>query len=40
MNTVFVISDTHFGHSKILDFEKESRPFATIEEHDVSKENK
>lgn len=30
----FVISDTHFGHHKILQFEKEFRPFASIEEHD------
>ena len=33
-NRVFVIGDTHFGHKKILDFEKDSRPFLTIEEHD------
>lgn len=33
-NRVFVISDTHFGHKNILNFEAESRPFATIEEHD------
>lgn len=31
---VFVISDTHFGHKKILEFEPVARPFATIEEHD------
>lgn len=30
---VFVIGDTHFGHSKILEFEKEHRPFSSIEEH-------
>lgn len=35
MNRVFVIADTHFHHSKILEFEKESRPFNTIEEHDA-----
>lgn len=33
MNT-FLIADTHFGHSKVLQFEAEARPFATIEEHD------
>jgi calcineurin-like phosphoesterase family protein len=33
-NRVFVIGDTHFGHKKILELEKESRPFKTIEEHD------
>lgn len=31
---VYVISDTHFGHRKIIEFEKEARPYATIEEHD------
>lgn len=30
----FVISDTHFGHKKILEFEPLLRPFASIEEHD------
>lgn len=35
MNKIFVISDTHFGHRKIVEFEKEHRPFATIEEHDA-----
>jgi calcineurin-like phosphoesterase family protein len=34
MNRIFVISDTHFGHKKILEFEAVARPFATIEEHD------
>jgi len=34
MNRVFVITDTHFGHKSILEFEKEFRPYATIEEHD------
>ncbi len=29
---VFVTSDTHFGHTKILDYEPDSRPFATVEE--------
>lgn len=31
---VFVTSDTHFGHRKIIEFYKEERPYATIEEHD------
>lgn len=34
MSRIFVISDTHFGHKKILEFEKIARPFATIEDHD------
>lgn len=34
MNQIFVIGDTHFGHKKILEFEKEKRPFKDIEEHD------
>ena len=34
MNKVYVISDTHFGHHKVIQFEPEHRPFATIEEHD------
>jgi len=33
---VFVTSDTHFGHAKILEFKKEDgqavRPFASLEE--------
>ncbi|GIO30780.1 MULTISPECIES: metallophosphoesterase family protein [Paenibacillus] len=32
MSRVFVISDHHFGHQNIIDFE--SRPFATAEEMD------
>lgn len=32
---VYVISDTHFGHKKIIEFEKEHRPYATILEHDL-----
>lgn len=36
MNRVFVISDTHFGHRKIIDIEPVYRPFATIEEHDLA----
>lgn len=31
LNTWFT-SDSHFGHSAILEFEKEARPFATVEE--------
>jgi len=31
---IFVTSDTHFGHRRILEFEKENRPYKTIEEHD------
>lgn len=33
MSEVFFTSDTHFGHSKILTFDR-PRPFKTIEEHD------
>lgn len=32
----WVISDTHFGHKNILNFEAEKRPFKTIEEHNQS----
>lgn len=32
---VYVISDTHFGHRKIIEYEKEARPYATILEHDL-----
>jgi len=31
---VFVTSDTHFGHKRIIEFEATLRPFSTIEEHD------
>ena len=34
MNRVFVISDTHFGHRRIIEFEAAARPFASIEDHD------
>lgn len=34
MSRVFVISDTHFGHKKVIEFEQKHRPFSTIEEHD------
>lgn len=33
MQQVYVIADTHFGHKKILEFEKEKRPFVSIEAH-------
>lgn len=33
-NAVYTIADTHLGHSKILEFEKEARPFVSIKEHD------
>ena len=32
MSNVFVISDTHFFHKNILEFEKEARPFSSVEE--------
>lgn len=34
-NRIFVISDTHFGHKKIIDFEAVARPFTSVEEHDA-----
>lgn len=34
MNNTFFIADLHFGHKKVIEFEREHRPFATIEEHD------
>lgn len=34
MNRIFIISDTHFGHAKICEFEHAARPFASVEEHD------
>jgi calcineurin-like phosphoesterase family protein len=35
MNRVFIISDTHFGHKKIIAFESTNRPFKTTQEHDL-----
>lgn len=34
MNRIFIISDTHFGHKKIVGYEPNTRPFNSIEEHD------
>lgn len=34
MSEVFFISDTHFGHKKIIEFSKERGEFGSIEEHD------
>lgn len=33
-NRVFVIADTHLGHSNIINYEPDKRPFSSIEEHD------
>lgn len=36
MIDTWFISDTHFGHANILEFEKEARPFSSLEEmHEV-----
>lgn len=32
MSNVFLISDTHFFHHKILEFEAKARPFSSVEE--------
>ncbi len=34
MIETYFTADTHFGHIKILEYEKENRPFSSIEEHD------
>lgn len=34
-NRIFIISDTHFGHTNICNFESEKRPFNSVEEHDA-----
>lgn len=34
MNRIFLTSDTHFGHGKMLEYQPVARPFATIEQHD------
>jgi calcineurin-like phosphoesterase family protein len=34
-NRIFIISDTHFGHKRICEFEKDARPFETVEQHDA-----
>lgn len=36
MPEIFFISDTHFGHEKIIEFEAEKRPFKDISEHDAA----
>ncbi len=33
-NKIFVISDTHFGHTNVLKFEPKYRPFDSIKTHD------
>src|SRR5690242_21850882 len=31
---IFVTADTHFVHRRVIEFEKEKRPYATIQDHD------
>lgn len=31
---IFVTSDTHFGHNRVIEFQRDARPFSSIEEHD------
>lgn len=31
---IYLTSDCHFGHKRILEYEKDTRPFETVEEHD------
>lgn len=33
-NRIFIISDTHFGHKRICEFEPEARPFSDVQQHD------
>jgi calcineurin-like phosphoesterase family protein len=35
MSRIFVIGDLHFGHRAVIKFESQSRPFSTIQEHDL-----
>ena len=34
-NRIFIISDTHFNHKKVCGMEPNSRPFASVQEHDA-----
>jgi calcineurin-like phosphoesterase family protein len=34
LNRIFVTSDTHFGHKKIIEFEAKARPYSSIKDHD------
>lgn len=33
-NRVFATADTHLCHARVIEFEREHRPFTTIDEHD------